>query len=79
MRPYYYRYFFALFSFLVKTVYILNGSLSSDIVVDSGCRTSAETFDVFGRSAGELKLDSGIQRVRIPQGGFLLVPKSGVE
>ena len=62
-----------------KTVYVLNGSLSSDIVVDSGCRTSAETFDVFGRSAGELKLDSGIQRVRIPQGGLLLVPKSGVE
>ena len=63
----------------MKTVYILNGSLSSDIVVDSGCWTSAETFDVFGQSAGELKFDSGIQRVRIPQGGLLLVPKSGVE
>jgi len=36
----------------------------------------AEAFDTFGKSAGKRILKSGVQRVKIPKGGYLVINNS---
>ena len=58
-----------------RSVYVLNGTLTDDIVIDMAKDASARIFDAFGRSYGMRVLKRGIQRVKVPQGGYLLIEK----
>ena len=58
-----------------RSVYVLNGTLTDDIVIDMAKDASARIFDAFGRSSGMRVLKRGIQRVKVPQGGYLLIEK----
>jgi hypothetical protein len=54
-------------------VYVLNGTLGDDIVLALEGDAAAEAFDTFGKSAGKLILKRGVQGVRIPKGGYLVI------
>ena len=58
---------------LDRPVYILNGTLGDSVVLDTKCDATAEAFDTFGKSAGKRILKSGVQRVKIPKGGYLVI------
>ena len=60
-----------------RPIYVLNGTLSNDVVVDVERASHAEVFDTFGRRVGALGLKASVQRVKIPQGGFLSVKPNG--
>ena len=61
---------------LDRPVYILNGTLGDSVVLDTKCDATAEAFDTFGKSAGKRILKSGVQRVKIPKGGYLVINNS---
>jgi alpha-galactosidase len=64
---------------LDRSLYVLNGTLSSDVVVDSGSIATAKVFDALGRSVRTQTINRGVQCINIPQGGFLSVSKCDVE
>ena len=57
-----------------KAIYILNATDSGDIPVElqSGSK-QAEIFDTFGNTIRACKLHSGIKRICVPMGGYIVI------
>ena len=56
-----------------RTVYVLNATEATSLVLDLRAAVQAEAFDTFGKSTGKTNVAAGLQRVACPAGGYVVL------